>query len=188
MRQDTFTSQTGTSSPLDAIKANDEKALRALYKANYSKVEKYVLQNRGTSDQAKDIYQEAFISLWRSIQLERIEMAEEDSLERYLFRIAKNKWIDYLRSSSHRNTASMDLTLLAVPAEEVVSEEENDSLAAIKTGFKHLGEICQEVLNKFYYGKEPLKEIADAMGWTEATARNNKYRCLQRLRKMLIHK
>jgi DNA-directed RNA polymerase specialized sigma24 family protein len=30
-----------------------------------------------------------------------------------------------------------------------------------------------------------LKEIAKDMGWTEATAKNNKYRCMEKLRSMI---
>ena len=51
-----------------AIKANDERALHKLYTENFYKTEQYILKNNGTMPQAKDIYQEAFITVWRNIK------------------------------------------------------------------------------------------------------------------------
>ncbi|MEI9913190.1 MAG: sigma factor [Bacteroidota bacterium] len=67
-----FTTQPGLPDEwIRKLKANDEQALKALYAANYSKVENYVLDNSGSAEDAKDIYQEAFIAVWRNIQLDQ---------------------------------------------------------------------------------------------------------------------
>jgi len=51
---------------IDAIKANDSVALQEFYTRNYYKTEAMVLKNNGTQEQAKDIYQEAFIAVWNT--------------------------------------------------------------------------------------------------------------------------
>lgn len=170
---------------LQAIKANDEKALQQLYLANYPKVEKFVILNNGSAEEAKDIYQDAFTSMWRNIQLEKFSAQDENSLTGYLFRIAKNKWIDHLRSAAVKKTVKLDLT-----KENLMTIEETDDntikrLALIKTKFTQLGENCKKLLGEFYYKKTSLREIAALMGWTEATARNNKYRCIEKLRELV---
>lgn len=66
-----------------AFKANDEVALRIFYKENYCKTKNYVLNNSGTIEHAKDIYQEAFIAVWRNIQLDKFYPENGNSLEGY---------------------------------------------------------------------------------------------------------
>jgi len=185
MQNNTLQIPIKASEQINAIKANDSQALKSLYQDNFYKVEKYVLNNNGSVEQAQDIYQEAFIAVWRNIQLEKFYPENETALAGYLFRIAKNKWLDYLRSSQHKKVIPMNQADIELPAEEVTTEAENEYIIAVKKNFKELGDNCQQVLTRFYYHKESLKLIAKTFDWTEATARNNKYRCLQRLRELL---
>lgn len=173
---------------LSAIRNNDEKALKTLYQNNYRKVERYVLENTGTTSEAKDIFQEAFIALWRNIQLDRFQPHNGSSLDAYLFSIARNKWLDYLRNVKRVRTVSISIEPNGVENLQALTEEENRSLKNIKQSLTLLGDICKDVLNRFYYHRQSMKTIAEEMNWTEATARNNKYRCLQQLRKLMNKK
>lgn len=187
MRQDTLTF-TNAIEQVNAIKANDDNVLKALYHDNYSKVESYVLTNSGTTDQAKDIYQEAFISVWRNIQLDKFIPAGETSLAGYLYQVAKNKWLDHLRSSHHTKVIPIEFAEVSMRPEEPLTADENEYVIMVKKNLQKLGEDCRKVLTKFYYHKQSLKVIAEEFNWTEATARNNKYRCLQRLRELVNKK
>lgn len=171
-----MTQDTSKDSQLSAIRANDEKVLKLLYRENYPQVEKYVLANNGTAEEAKDIFQEAFIATWRNIQLGKFT---EGSLEAYLFRIAKNKWIDYLRINKRMHKVPLT-DEIPETNETAVTEE---LLKKIKENFRLLGDLCRDVLERFYFYRQSMQTIAGALKWTEATARNNKYRCLQQLRK-----
>lgn len=180
MSADTFPS---SHEQLQALKANDEAALQHFYQRNYTKVEKFILNNNGTVADAKDIYQEAFIATWRNIQLDKFVEKANMSLDGYLFRIAHNKWLDHLRSAGYKKTIRLpEDTELQLNEEEVIAEEDKKQIDAVKENFKQLGDNCKEVLTRFYYQKESLKTIASVLGWTEATARNNKYRCIEKLR------
>lgn len=168
-----------------AIRQNDEKSLRDLYQSNYPKVERYVLENSGTTDEAKDIYQEAFISLWRNIQLDRFQPQHEASVDAYLFQIAKNKWLDHLRSVKKKHTVQLTDNFDQIEEIEEPGVNEQQQLKNIKKHFRQLGIICKEVLGQFYFYRQSMRTIAEKQNWTEATARNNKYRCLQQLRKLI---
>ena len=167
-----------------AIKANDEGALKSLYQDNYLKIEMYILNNNGTIADAKDIYQEAFIAVWRNIQLDKFYPENEHALAAYLYRIAKNKWLDHLRSAHFKKVTRINEDTDHLP-EDVLPEEDVRYLNELKSKFKHLGENCREILKRFYYEKESMRVIAENFNWTEATAKNNKYRCLQRLRELI---
>lgn len=173
---------------LSAIRNNDEKALKTLYQNNYRKVERYVLENSGTTNEAKDIFQEAFIALWRNIQLDRFQPHNGTSLDAYLFSIARNKWLDYLRNVKRSPIVPMTNESNGIENIHELTEIESRSLKNINESLKLLGDVCKEVLRRFYYQRQSMKTIAEEMDWTEATARNNKYRCLQQLRKLVNNK
>lgn len=183
MRQQITTGYTNQAELVKAISANDEAALQWLYQQNYPKVLQFVLNNSGTAPQAQDIYQEAFIALWRNIRLNRFTPENETAVAGYLFRVAKNKWIDHLRSAQVKYEKPAD-EHLPEPVDEL-TEDKQHYIAEVLKELAGLGDNCREILERFYYLKQSLREIAAAMEWTEATARNNKYRCLQRLRDKL---
>ncbi|MCP9750147.1 RNA polymerase sigma factor [Ferruginibacter sp. HRS2-29] len=172
------------SAEVQAIKDNSSQVLQQIYTDNYSAAERYILQNNGSTEEAKDIFQEAFIAVWKNIQLEKFVPQNEQSLKAYLFQVSRNKWISHLRSSAYKKTAP-----LKYDAQETADDEPNDTaseyISAISKNMQKLGENCRDVLTRFYYEKESLRTIAAFFGWTEATARNNKYRCIEKLRNLL---
>ena len=184
MQQKAFNEVTDFTAQSNAIKANDEAALKSLYENNYYTIEKYVLKNNGCIDQAKDIYQEAFIAVWRNLQLDKFYPESENALAAYLCQIARNKWLDHLRSTHFKKNTPINDLVHKLP-DENIEEEDNSFINDVKKHFEKLGENCKEVLRRFYYKKQSMKKIALRFGWTDATARNNKYRCLQKLREII---
>ncbi len=173
---------------LPAIKANDEQVLRQLYTGAYPTVARYVQKNSGTEDDAKDIYQEAFLAAWRNIQLDKFQATDASALPAYIFQIAKNKWIDHLRSRKNKHIVSLEDSMVNGTTTDMVSAENTEYLDAVKNEMKSLGERCRDLLNRFYYHKQSIREIAQHFNWTEPSAKNNKYRCLQELRTLVKNK
>ncbi len=167
-----------------AIKANDNTVLKSLYHENYFKIEQFVLKNNGSKEEAKDVFQEAFIAVWRSVQLDKFIPENESSLDGYLYRIARNKWMDHLRSVHNSKIITLE-DYDGLHEVEELTEAENSLIADVKMHFKMLGSNCREILKRYYFFNESLRTIAAAMNWTEATARNNKYRCIQQLRSLM---
>ncbi len=69
-------------------------------------------------------------------------------------------------------------------AEVLTAWIDREERAAFQARFAQLGERCQEILRRFYYEKQSMKEIAEVFQLTEASAKNEKYRCMQRLNKL----
>lgn len=157
-------------------------ALKELYLSNYLNIEKYILANHGTKEDAKDIYQEAFLVYWRNMKLGKFSTFHSNSISGYLLQIAKNKWIDILRREKRMNFVPLDEESQLYDLSEDLNEEEKDYIDIVKKHYDELGEPCKTLLKLFYFHKESMKEIAKFFSWTDATAKNNKYRCLQRLR------
>ncbi|GAB1453318.1 hypothetical protein MASR2M47_33740 [Draconibacterium sp.] len=184
MQQKAFKEGSDATAQSNAIKANDEAVLKSLYENNYHTIEKYVLNNNGSVEQAKDVYQEAFIAVWRNIQLDKFYPESENALVAYLYQIARNKWTDFLRSKHFKKNTSLNDLAHKLP-EEIEDDEDDRFIGDVKKHFEKLGENCKEVLTRFYYKKQSMKKIAKHFAWTDASARNNKYRCLQKLREIM---
>ncbi|MBN8665965.1 MAG: sigma-70 family RNA polymerase sigma factor [Chitinophagales bacterium] len=171
------------------LKENDEKVLQYIYVSNYPKVERFVLDNNGTADDARDVYQEAFVAVWRNVQMDRFQPQNESAVAGYLYQIARNKWLDQIRSVKNRKTTTMPENAFEQVADEPMIEEGDlQYLELVKEKYEALGDPCRDLLKRFYFKKESMREIAAHYSWTEASAKNNKYRCLQKLRTMVINK
>ena len=174
-----------------AIKINDSVALKALYISNYPKIESLVLKNSGTKEDAKDIYQDAFIVVWNNIKNNSFTPLNETAIQGYLYNIAKNKWMDVVRSSRFKktNTAINESTLVNKSGDinDLNHEEDvqNKKLNTAMEAFKILGQPCKQLLTTFYFDKKSLRDIASELLIDEASVRNKKYRCMQKLRALV---
>lgn len=167
---------------IEAIRQNDERVLKWIYQKNYPKVQQIVLANSGTVEQAKDIYQETFLVFWMNIKTKKFIPVNESAISGYIYQISKNKWLDTVRSQSFKKTVYPDI----LPEKMEVEVDDNESsLVRIENAFAKMGDTCRELLTRFYYQKDNLTTLAVHFGWTEATAKNNKYRCMEKLRASL---
>lgn len=170
---------------IGAICQNDDKVLKWIYQKNYSKIQQMVLANSGTIEQAKDLYQETFLVFWMNIKSGKFHPENESALAGYLYQIAKNKWLDTVRSSAFKKMVFPEV--LPEKAQEA-QEDKEVYFIQIENAFAKLGENCKELLTRFYYQKESLSSLSAHFGWTEASTKNNKYRCMEKLRTSLKSK
>lgn len=154
---------------IQGIKNNDSKVIQVFYQSQYKKIEQYVLANNGYTEDAKDIYQEAFIVLWKNIRKGKFIPENRTAIAGYIYQIAKNKTTVELQSNLRQSEEDNEL------------ETEEYHQWVVKE-FENLGQTCKEVLKRFYFQKESMEQIAMAFEWTPATARNNKYRCIKQLK------
>ncbi len=186
MQKNTDPTENITRQLADAMRSNHEPTLQKLYTDNYYKIEKYILNNNGTEEETKDIYQEAFIIVWRNVQLDKFTPGNESEVAGYLFNVAKFKWIDHLRSNHFKKIVHIEYEEGPLEIiEETINAADSNKLLMVRNKYKQLGSTCKRVLTDFYFHEKSLKAIAAHFNWTEATARNNKYRCLQQLRTLL---
>ncbi len=170
---------------LQAIKANDVVVLQKLYTDNFPKVASYIQKNNGDKEQAKDIFQEAMVVLWKAVKAEKFKATNASAVQGYLYTIAKNKWTDHLRSATYKKEVSSDGVIDLAEAQEtqLASEDLYDQkLQKAKHAFAQLGTECKELLTRFYFNKNSFEELAQDLGLNIASVKNKKYRCMQRLR------
>ena len=174
---------------VDAIRRNDSRTIQQIYVDVFPKVKFYILQNNGDEDQAKDIFQEAFIALWKNIKTNNYNRYKTENVEAYLYAIAKNKWIDHLRSAVYRKKMPLDALKNSAAGfyemdEAVEIEPHTRSTMAFKA-VNTLGKSCQKLLKMFYFEKKSMVEISKILKISEPSARNKKYRCMKQLREYI---
>ena len=176
---------------LDAFVFNKEVLLKDFYIAEYPKTKYYILKNGGTLDNAKDVFQDAFFACWKKLSSGQSSPKNKAEIEAYLFATAKNKWIDQIRVSGKKKTISIDENAHQLPADEATpiteAHEKEKQLTITLTAFENLGQACKDLLTWFYFHKMSLKAIAESLDMEEASAKNKKYRCIQRLKELALN-
>jgi len=181
----------------EGLRNNHQPAFEHLYRQHFPAVRQLVYQHRGSEDDAKDIFQEGMIALWNNIRSGAYQLREGAKMSTYLIQICKLRWMDRLKKASTRyemkqdNLGKPEADTLPEPSEggnvvdHWIAQEE---MQQFSLDFAQLGERCQDLLKRFYFAKESLQQIATAFGMGEASAKNEKYRCMQRLKKIVLKK
>ena len=177
---------------LDAFLNNKEVLLKEFYIAEYPKTKYYILKNGGTIDNANDVFQEAFFACWKKLSTGQSSPKNKSEIEAYLFTTAKNKWIDQIRIKGRKKTVSLDEKVHLLPADETTPitevHEKEEQLTITLSAFESLGQACKDLLKQFYFHKMSLRAIADSLSIEEASAKNKKYRCIQKLKELALNK
>ena len=149
-----------------------QKATNGLYDVLPS-AKKYICTNSGTADDAKDVFQDALVILYKNVQSENFILSVP--LKTYLLGVIKNLWLQELRRRNKMPVTAEQIDM----ADAVFEEEKGFDLA--KAAFNLLGERCRQLLILFYFQKKTYRQLASFLGFgDEKTAKNQKYRCLQK--------
>ena len=172
---------------LKGLARNDKRSVEEIYKHNYNLVQALVVNNSGTADDAKDIFQEAMVVLFEKARSGNFEL--NCQIRTYLYSVAKRLWLKKLHQS-HRFTGDFgDDGVEQISAEEDVAEhEEKDAeYEMMHRSIASLGEPCKSLLEAFYFQKKSMQDIAESFGYTNSeNAKTQKYKCLMRLKKIFF--
>lgn len=158
-------------------------AFEWLYQQVFPMVRKAVQQMGGNEDDARDMFQEGVLALWRNAQDGKLELRADTKLSTYLVTICKRRWLDVLKKASTRAEVMTEVLPEAGTERDILDQwVEQEEMAAFASRFGQLGQRCQDLLTRFYYQQQQLREISQALGIGESSAKNEKYRCMQRLK------
>ena len=169
---------------LQGLALNDRKAIETIYRQHYNMVQSLILNNNGTPDDARDIFQEAMIVLYEKVKSGSFEL--NCLIKTYLYSVCRRLWLKRL-SQLQRISPEVDKLEETVPVEEDLDlhEQRNVDFQVMEKSMKNLGEPCKSLLEAYYHQKKSMVEIAVSFGYTNAdNAKNQKYKCLMRLKKL----
>ncbi len=171
---------------LEGLGQNDKKAVETIYRENYNMVQALIINNNGSSDDARDVFQEAMIVLYEKVRSGHFEL--HCQIKTYLYSVSRRVWLKRLQQLN-RYSAPVDNLESEVSVEEDLEEHErvNQEFEVMEKAINGLGEPCKSLLEAYYLQKQNMQEIATNFGYTNAdNAKNQKYKCLMRLKKIFF--
>lgn len=165
---------------------NSEEALNKLYLGYYPMVLQFILNNNGDEDDAKDVYQEAIIVLYNKIKSGNFELSSK--LKTYLYSVSRRIWLKKLAQHSKKANNIADFEDVLTVEEDVEQHEQKDmQFDKMKTSLESLGEPCKTIIEDFYIHNLSMQDICEKFGYTNSdNAKTQKYKCLQRLKKLFF--
>jgi RNA polymerase sigma factor (sigma-70 family) len=171
---------------LKGLAGNDRKAVETIYRTHYSMIQTLVINNSGTSDDARDIFQEALIVLYEKAKSGSFELHAQ--LKTYIYAVSRHLWLKKL-AAQQRFAESLANAPETIATEEDIEmyEHRTQDFELMERALQILGEPCKEILESYYIRKKNMSEIAMEFGYTNAdNAKNQKYKCLMRLKKIFF--
>ena len=171
---------------LKGLANNDSRAIETIYKDNFNMVQAFVLNNNGSYDDARDIFQEAMIALYEKAQSESFVLTCQ--IKTYVYSICRRLWLKKLQQMG-RFSNQVDNLDETIPVEEdlEIHQKRNAEFVIMERAMNSLGEPCKSLLEGYYLKKMGMQELAAAFGYTNAdNAKNQKYKCLMRLKKLFF--
>ena len=171
---------------LKGLADNAKGAIEAIYKDNYGLIQHFVVNNNGSEDDARDIFQEALMVLYEKAQSGTFEL--NCQIRTYLYSVCRRLWLKKLQQNRRFETPIENLEDV-VPVEEDLEshEKQNQQYVIMRTAMGKIGEPCKSLLEAFYVHHKNMIEIAAFFGYTNAdNAKNQKYKCLMRLKKLFF--
>ena len=171
---------------LKGLAHNDSKSVEIIYKDNFNMIQTFILNNNGSYDEARDIFQEAMIALYEKSQTESFVLTCQ--IKTYLYSVCRRLWLKRLQQMG-RFTGSVDGFEETVAVEEDLEthEKRNAEFVIMDRALNSLGEPCKSLLQGYYLKKMDMNALAAEFGYTNAdNAKNQKYKCLMRLKKLFF--
>jgi RNA polymerase sigma factor (sigma-70 family) len=171
---------------LEGLAVSDKKAVEVIYKENYNMVQALIINNNGSADDAKDIFQEAMIVLYEKAKSGTFEL--NCQIKTFVYSVSRRIWLKRLQQQN-RFSSPGDNMEAVVPVEDELEEHErrNDEFEMMDKAISHLGEPCKSLIEAYYLQKQNMQDIAARFGYTNAdNAKNQKYKCLMRLKKIFF--
>jgi RNA polymerase sigma factor (sigma-70 family) len=169
---------------IEKLRSDGQEELNRIYKGHREEFIFWINKSYQVPiDDAKDIYQFSILKLYENVLSGQLTTLNS-SLKTYLFAIGKNKALEYHRAMAKRVNPAFDL-YLEIDSEDSRLKEEQ--LQSIEKGLQELGEPCSTLLTLYYYQRQTMETITQTLGYKNAnTAKNQKYKCLQRLKKLSL--
>ena len=165
---------------------NSEEALNKLYVGYFPMVLQFILNNNGDEEDAKDVYQEAIIVLYNKIKSGDFELSSK--LKTYIYSVCRRIWLKKLSKESKKAINVTDFEdIEAVETDMEAHEEKDKQFEQMQSALQLLGEPCKTIIQDFYINNMSMQDISEKFGYTNTdNAKTQKYKCLQRLKKLFF--
>ena len=171
---------------LKGLALSDKISIEKIYRDNYSAIQSFVLNNNGSVDDARDIFQEAMVVLFEKSKLDTFSL--NCQLKTFIYSICRRLWLKRLQQIGKFGSLIENLEDTVAVEEDIEDhEKKNEDFNMMEHAMAKIGEPCKSLLDAYYLQKKNMQEIAGEFGYTNAdNAKTQKYKCLVRLKKLFF--
>lgn len=170
---------------VERAQQNDQEAFTELYELYFNRIYRYITLKIGDRYEAEDMTQQVFLKALKSITSYKYR---EVPFSAWLYRIAHNQIVDYLRQRSRRPTAPLEETAIHTEEDNHDPQQAVElrlDLAALSQALKKLTPAQREVIALRFSSELPVAEVACIMGKSEGAVKALQHSAIISLRKLL---
>jgi RNA polymerase sigma factor (sigma-70 family) len=171
---------------LPLLRKGDNKVFEYFYKTHFRVVATLVLQNHGNTDDARELFQDTMIVLFKKVR-DNQDFVLSAQWSTFIYAIARNLWLKKLSEKKQNHIVLIEnIAILEQIPDEIDLEsqelqyEEKHNL--VKNTLATLKKECRDIIEAAFYKKLSGIEIAQLLGYTEDFVKVKKFRCMKELR------
>lgn len=164
---------------LNGLKEGRREATDEIYRRCYNQVRVMIMKNSGSSEDARDIFQDAMLALYQRLQQGDFNLTCK--LSSYLQVMCRNLWRTKSRNVSMTTTTEkIDNEIVDLDARVLERMADREQRNLMYRHFNELSDDCKRILELFF-SKTPMKEIAEKLETSEGYIKKRKHVCKSRL-------
>jgi RNA polymerase sigma-70 factor (ECF subfamily) len=162
----------------------DHEAFAQLYENHFDKIFRYVVLKIGNQTEAEDMTQQVFVRAYESIGSYQMQGVPFTA---WLFRIAHNQMVDYVRKQSKKHTVWLDETIQVRDDSDLEHDVETKiEMEKVVLASQQLTKAQREVISLRFAGGLSITEAAKTMRKSEGAIKALQHSAILALRKTLL--
>ena len=168
---------------LKGIRDADRNAVIRIYDLILPSVIHWVKENNGTEADARDIFQEALIALFRKVESGDFQLT--CTLKSFIRIMCRNLWLTRIRNNKKFEVSEPeDIERVDLDQDLVGKLERSEKEQLFYKHFDLLGEQCRKIM-MWFFDKITLSEIAKRLDTSENYIKKRKFICKEKLVKAI---
>ena len=164
---------------IEGVLNSNERVISEIYNDYFPGVLKFIMQNKGTKEDAEDVFQAAMLQI--SARIRKRDLAITHTFGGYIFGACKNLWRRQLKKERNRVTISENPELISDPANLADALLEQEQWDLFEEKLEMLSDNCKKLIALFFK-KVPYQEIMDRFSYSsQVVARQGVFKCKKRL-------
>jgi len=163
-------------------KQQDQKAFAQLYEEHFDKIYRYVALRIGDKTEAEDMTQQVFLNALKSISSFKWKGIPFSA---WLYRIAHNQVVDYLRKKKKQPATLFDESLVSSDSNPQLMAEHSLDVEQLLLATKRLTEAQREVISLRFTGELSTAQVARIMSKSQGAVKALQHSAIVALRKTL---
>ncbi len=165
--------------------SGDSAGIQKIYASTFPKVLRFVLHNKGTNDDAKDVFQEALVQFISHFKKEDVDL--DISIEAYIYVICKNLWRQQIKKNKRVTNLRVSTYINESHEHDVRLTEDihEKKWSLYRDKFNQLSDNCKLVLTLLYQ-KMSYKDMVKILPYkNETVIRQRVFKCRKKLTAMI---